>query len=137
MAVEPKRELVEQWKAAGGGKGPRYGELALGYADSDEAGLALVHEYSRFGALGWSVLAELPGVSAFEDATKFVKPEDLRDEVPHGPDVKTYVDAVRKYVQAGFDHIVLLAVGPDQESFIQFFETELRDELRAIKNTRH
>jgi hypothetical protein len=27
---------------------------------------------------------------------------------------------------------VLLAAGPDQESFIRFFETELRDELRAL-----
>lgn len=54
MAVEPKRELVKQWKNAGG-KGARYGEFALGYAATKKAGLALVHEYSRFGALGWSV----------------------------------------------------------------------------------
>jgi hypothetical protein len=51
----------------------RYGEVALGYAATKKAGLALVHEYSRFGALGWSVLSELPGVSAFEDATRFRK----------------------------------------------------------------
>jgi G6PDH family F420-dependent oxidoreductase len=132
MAVEPKRELVDQWRAAGGGPGPCYGELSLGYAKSEKAGLALVHEYMRFGALGWSVLSELPGVGAFEDATRFVKPDDLRD-VPHGPDVETYVEAVRKFVTAGFDHVVLLAVGPEQESFIRFFEQELRDELRAIK----
>ena len=88
MAVEPKQDLVKQWKDAGG-KGVRYGELALGYAATKKAGLALIHEYSRFGALGWSVLSELPGVSAFEDATRFVKPEDLRAEVLHGPDVQT------------------------------------------------
>jgi G6PDH family F420-dependent oxidoreductase len=136
MAVEPKRELVEQWKAAGGGQGPRYGELALGYAGTRAAGLELVHEYSRFGALGWSVLSELPGVGSFEEATRFVKPEDLQDEVPHGPDVETYVEAVRKFAEAGFDHVVLLAVGPDQESFIRFFESELRDELGKLGNTR-
>jgi G6PDH family F420-dependent oxidoreductase len=131
MAVEPKRALVEDWKKAGG-KGPRYGEVALGYAPSKAAGLALAHEYSRFGLLGWSVAAELPSVGAFEEATRFVRPEDLRDEVPHGPDAETYVEAVRKFVDAGFDHVVLLAAGPDQESFIRFFETELRDELRAL-----
>jgi G6PDH family F420-dependent oxidoreductase len=131
MAVEPKRALVEDWKKAGG-KGPRYGEVALGYAPSKAAGLALAHEYSRFGLLGWSVAAELPSVGAFEEATRFVRPEDLRDEVPHGPDAETYVEAVRKFVDAGFDHVVLLAAGPDQESFIRFFETELKDELRAL-----
>jgi G6PDH family F420-dependent oxidoreductase len=136
MAVEPKRELVQQWQKAGG-KGPRYGELALGYADSDEEGLELVHKYSRFGALSWSVLAELPNVSAFEDATRYVKPEDLGEEVPHGPDVGTYVEAVSKFVDAGFDHVVLLAVGPAQESFIRFFETELASELRKLKPSAH
>jgi G6PDH family F420-dependent oxidoreductase len=132
MAVEPKRELVEQWTNAGGGDGPRYGELTLGYAPTSKAGLDLVHKYSRFGALGWSVLSELPGVGAFEEATRFVKPEDLRDQVPHGPDVETYVEAVRKFTDAGFDHIVLLAVGPDQEAFIRFFETELAAQLRKL-----
>ena len=126
MSVEPKRELIEQWQKAGGAGGPRYGELALGYANSKRAGLELVHKYMRFGALDWSVLSELPNVGAFEAATKFVRPEDLRDEVPHGPDVEAYVEAIRKFVDAGFDHIVLLAIGDDQEAFIRFFETKTR-----------
>ena len=69
MSVEPKRELIEQWQKAGGAGGPRYGELALGYANSKRAGLELVHKYMRFGALDWSVLSELPNVGAFESAT--------------------------------------------------------------------
>jgi G6PDH family F420-dependent oxidoreductase len=136
MAVEPKRELVRQWQKAGG-EGPRYGELALGYAASDDEGLDLVHKYSRFGVLAWSVLSELPNVSAFEDATQFVKPEDLREEVPHGPAVETYVEAVRKFADAGFDHVVLLSVGPDQESFIGFFKNELAREVRRIEASVH
>jgi alkanesulfonate monooxygenase SsuD/methylene tetrahydromethanopterin reductase-like flavin-dependent oxidoreductase (luciferase family) len=63
---------------------------------------------------------------------RFVRPEDLRADVPHGPDVEPYVEAVRKFTDAGFDHIVLLAVGPDQDSFIRFFETKLAARLRRI-----
>jgi G6PDH family F420-dependent oxidoreductase len=136
MAVEANRELVQAWRKAGG-KGPRYGELAFGYAPTKKAGLDLVHEYSRFGAFSWSVLSELPNVGAFEDAAKYVKPEDLRSEVPHGPDVDTYVEAVKKFVDAGFDHIVLLAVGPEQEPFIRFFESKLAERLRSLKPARH
>jgi G6PDH family F420-dependent oxidoreductase len=137
MAVEAKRELVEQWQQAGGGQGPCYGELGLGYARSRQAGLELAHKYMRFGALGWNVLAELPNVSSFEEATRFVKPDDLRDEVPHGPDVDTYVEAVKKFVDAGFDHIALLAFGDDQETFIEFFEAKLADRLRALQSPSH
>jgi G6PDH family F420-dependent oxidoreductase len=132
MAVEPKAEIVEEWRSAGG-SGPRYGELALGYAKSKDEGLKLAHKYSRFGALGWSVLSELPSVAAFEAATQFVKPEDLQDSVPHGPDVDTYVKAVKKFTDADFDHVVLQAIGPDQESFLRFFKEKLGPQLRSGK----
>ena len=48
----------------------------------------------------------------------------------------TYVDAARKFVDAGFNRIVLLAVGPDQEAFIRFFEAKLADELRSLRPAR-
>jgi G6PDH family F420-dependent oxidoreductase len=132
MAVEPKRELVQEWESAGG-TGPCYGELALGYAQSKEQGLQLAHRYSRFGALGWNVLVELPSVAAFEEATQFIKPEDLRDSVPHGPDVDAYEQAVKKFTAAGFDHVVLSAIGPDQEGFMRFFKEQLGPRLRSLQ----
>ena len=133
MAVEPKDSIVKDWKAAGG-SGARYGEMALGYASTRKEGLALAHKYSRFGALGWDVLAELPSVAALEDASRFIKPEDLQSEIPHGPDVETYVKADKKFTDAGFDHIALLAVGPDQEAFIRFYEEQLEPQLRSLKS---
>ena len=88
MAVEPNKQLIDDWKSAGNGEGARYGEMALAYANSEDQGLKLAHEYSRFGVLGWDVLAELPNVRAFEDATQFVKPDDLKDQIPHCPSVE-------------------------------------------------
>ena len=133
MAVEARRELVDDWRRAGGGDGPRYGEMSLGYARSKRAGLELVHRCMKFGAFDWSVLAELPNVGSFEAASKYVRPEDLEDEIPHGPDLEPYVESVRKFVDAGFDRVALLAVGEDQEGFIRFFERELADALRALE----
>lgn len=131
MAVEAEPSLVKDWKGAGG-QGARYIELSFAYADSEKKGLELAHKYSRFGALGWEVLAELPGVANFEGATKYIKPEDLKDSIPHGPDLEPYVAEVKKAIDAGFDHVVLLGVGPDQAGFIRFFEQELAPELRRL-----
>lgn len=132
MAVEADPGAVKDWQAAGG-EGARYIELAFAYARTDKEGLDLAHKYSRFGALGWEVLAELPGVTSFEGATKFVKPEDLRDSIPHGPDPEPYIAEAKKAVDAGFDHIVLLGVGPDQAGFIRFFEQTLAPRLRSLQ----
>jgi hypothetical protein len=132
MAVEPKKALVDAWKSAGVGDGALYGEMSLGFAASEAEGLQLAHRYMRFGALGWEVLSELPGVKAFEDATQFVKAEDLESQIPHGPSVEPYIETVGKWLKAGFDHIVLLSIGPDQESFIRFFKESLGPRLRAL-----
>ncbi|HYC57696.1 MAG TPA: TIGR03557 family F420-dependent LLM class oxidoreductase [Candidatus Binatia bacterium] len=131
MAVSAEADLIRAWKKAGGGEAGAYGELGVAYAETEEEGLALAHRYSRFGALDWSVLTEIPNVGGFEAATKFVKPEDLAEEVPHGPDVQSYVDAIEKFTDAGFDHIVLMSAGEDQEPFLRFFEEELAPRLRS------
>jgi G6PDH family F420-dependent oxidoreductase len=134
MAVEADAGLVKDWQAAGGGEGARYVELSFAYAATDKEGLELAHKYSRFGALGWEVLAELPGVQAFEGATQFVKPEDLRDSIPHGPDPEPYIQQVKKAIDAGFDRLVMQGVGPDQAGFIRFFEQTLAPQLRALQS---
>lgn len=62
MAVEPEPSLIKDWKSAGGGAGAKSIEMSFAYASSEKEGLKIAHEYSKFGALGWEVLAELPGV---------------------------------------------------------------------------
>src|SRR5690606_21339385 len=79
----------------------------------------------------WSVLAEVPNVAGFEAASKYVRPEDLAGEIPHGPDVQAYVDAIEKFTDAGFDHVVLMAAGEDQAPFLRFFEEELSPALKS------
>jgi len=130
MAVEADANLVKMWQGEGGA-GARYIELACSYARSEQEGLENAHKYSRFGALGWEVLAELPGVKGFEVATQFVKPEDLKDSIPHGPDPESYIKEVQKALDAGFDRVVLMSAG-DQADFIRFFEQTLGPALRGL-----
>lgn len=132
MTVDADPEPVKIWRNAGG-EGARYIEITCAYAKSKDEGLKTAHKYMRFGALGWEVAAELPGVKGFESATQHIKPEDLKDSIPHGPDPEPYVEAAQKALDAGFDHVVLLAAGPDQASFIRFFEQTLASELRGLK----
>jgi len=134
MATEPKAELVKGFrdKAGARSKGPAYAEATVAYAASEAEGLKLAHERFRFGALGWSVLSELPSVQAFEAACEFVRPDDMKDSVSVGPDPDAHVKLVRKYAKAGFDHIVLTCPGPDQAGFIRFFQEKLKPRLAEL-----
>jgi G6PDH family F420-dependent oxidoreductase len=132
MATEPQGELVQSFHAKTGKRGTAYAEALLAYASSREQGLEIAHSQFRFSALGWAVNSELPTVEGFEAATQFIKPEDLADAIAAGPDVDAHVELVRKYVDAGYDHVVLTAPGPDQAGFIAFFEQKLRPVLNQF-----
>jgi G6PDH family F420-dependent oxidoreductase len=132
MATEPKSELVRDFRSQANSKAPCYSEVTLAYAASEEEGLALAHQRFRFSAFGWSVMSEIPSVQGFEAASQFVKPADLADSIGAGPDAERHLAAIRKYTDAGYDHIVLTGVGRDQETFINFFERELRPRLSEL-----
>jgi G6PDH family F420-dependent oxidoreductase len=129
MAVEPKAELVQNFRANGKADGACYCEVTLAFADTPQEGLRLAHERFRFGALGWSVMSELPSVKSFEAATAFIRPDDLKASIAIGPDVERHLALINTYIDAGFDHIVLTGVGPDQAKFMDFFENALRPRL--------
>jgi len=130
MATSPEAELVEGFKAKSGKSGPAYGEVTLAWAASEEEGRKLAHDRFRFSAFDWSVNSELRDVAGFEAAAKFVKPEDLADKITAGPDPEVHLQAIRKWIDAGFDHLVLLGPGDDQEGFIRFCEAELFPKLK-------
>lgn len=131
FATEPRRDLVEAYTQAGG-KGARYAEVTLCWAASEAEALRLAHERFSFGVHGWKVMAELPTPASFEAAARSVRPEQLKENIACGPDPERHVAAVRKFVEAGFDHIVLLGVGPDQAGFLTFFQRELAPRLRKL-----
>lgn len=127
----PHPDLIETWKEAGG-KGGLFAEVALCWAPSESDAVRIAYERFRFAALGWKVMAELPRPDGFEAATRWIRPEDVTQYVACGPDAERHVTAVRKYVEAGFDHIVVIAVGPDQAGFLRFWEKELGPKLRQL-----
>jgi G6PDH family F420-dependent oxidoreductase len=131
MATEPEPGLTKGYAKAGG-KGPVYGEIAVAWAPSEEQGRKLAHERFRFGALGWAAMSEIPTVSGFEAATRFIRPEDLAESIPAGPDPEPHVAGIRKFLEAGFDHLAIVGIGDDQEGFIRFFEKELLPQLGKL-----
>jgi 2-methylisocitrate lyase-like PEP mutase family enzyme len=49
-----------------------------------------------------------------------------------GADPDRHLEKIREYVEAGFDHIYVHQVGPDQETFFRFYEREIIPRLDAV-----
>jgi G6PDH family F420-dependent oxidoreductase len=131
FATEAKKELVQAWSESGG-QGPRYAEVGLSWAQSEAEAIRVAKERMAFSVLGWKVMPELPTPESFEAAVQSVRDEDIARQIACGPDPERHVSAVRKYVEAGFDHIVLLGIGPDQAGFLNFWQKELKPRLTKV-----
>jgi G6PDH family F420-dependent oxidoreductase len=129
IVTEPRRDLVEAFAAAGG-SGPRYAEVALCFAAQEETARKTAYHYFRWSATGWPVMAELPDTTAFAAASKHISPEAVGQLIPCGPSPERHLEAINRYLAAGYDHIILVQIGPDQDPFIDFFRRELAPALR-------
>lgn len=132
IAVEPDGSLGEQFDAAGGAGKPRVGQIPVCFDTNRKAAVERAHRLFRWFGGGWKVNAELPGTAAFEAASQFVRPEDVAESIPCGDNVEEFVQAVAKFVDAGFTHVALVQVGGDEQlPFIAWAEETLLPALRS------
>src|SRR5690349_13407294 len=131
VAVEPEPSLVRGFDAAAGAVLPKIGQQPVSWDPDRDAAVARAHEQFRWFAGGWKVNAELPGTAGFAAASQFVRPEDVAQAIPCGPDVEAHVEAVRPFVEAGFTHVALVQVGGSTQSdFLALAASELLPALR-------
>jgi G6PDH family F420-dependent oxidoreductase len=128
VANTVEEELVAEWRDHSN-DGPVVGQQPVSVLDDEQEALRLAHERLRFGAPGWKVMAELPNPINFEAATKLVRPEDVAESTPYGPDPAKHLEAIEQWRAAGFTHVALMQGPPDQEPLFQLWENELRPAL--------
>jgi hypothetical protein len=63
---------------------------------------------------------------------KLVTEDAVAGEIVRSPDPERHVEAITACVEAGFDHIGVHQVGPDQAGFFQFYATEVLPRLKRL-----
>ena len=111
----PDRDVIETFDAAGRQGRPKYGQITMCWAASEDEGA--------------KTACELPRPAHFEQATKKITPEDIVEAIPCGPDPERYLEDIREYEQAGYTHIYFHQIGREQEGFFLFWTEELGPRL--------
>jgi G6PDH family F420-dependent oxidoreductase len=125
VGTTPETELLEAFEEAGGSGKPRFGQLTVCWAESEKEAKRAAYEVWPNAALRGTLAQELPLPSHFEAAAEMVSEEDVAATVVCGPDAERFVEAIDSFVEAGYDHVYVHQVGPDQHGFIRFAEREL------------
>jgi coenzyme F420-dependent glucose-6-phosphate dehydrogenase len=125
IGVSPERDLLEAFEAAGGEGKPRFGQVTVCWAKSEEEAKRTAREWWPNAAIKGDLSQELPLPAHFEQAAEMVDEDDVAEMVVCGPDPDAHRDKIRQYEQAGYDHVYVHQVRPDQEGFFAFYEKEV------------
>lgn len=132
VATDPEAGIIQKWDEAHPGPSRKIGQIPISWDPDPEVAQRRAHEQFRWFAGGWHVNADLPTTEAFDAATQFVRPEDVAETIPCGPDLDAIVEAVSAYWEAGFTDIALVQVGDAaQQRFLDEAAGPLLDKLRA------
>jgi coenzyme F420-dependent glucose-6-phosphate dehydrogenase len=130
----PDPEVIARFEQAGGKGKPKYGQLHVCWAASEDEAKATALEWWPNAAVSGNLNWELPLPSHFEDASDWADEDAIARSVVCGPDPERHVDGILEFVEAGYDHVYFHQVGPDQEGFIRFAEAELLPRLEGARD---
>jgi coenzyme F420-dependent glucose-6-phosphate dehydrogenase len=131
VGTSPDSDLLDAFDAAGGAGKPRYGQVTVCWASSEEEGRRTAHEWWPNAAIPGELGQVLPQPAHFEQAAGNVSEDDVAEVIACGPDVEHHLEFLQRFADAGYTHLFIHQVGPDQEGFLSFFEHELRPRSAA------
>ncbi|WP_232686651.1 TIGR03557 family F420-dependent LLM class oxidoreductase [Halobacterium zhouii] len=125
------QDTVDTWEDAGG-DGPRYTQLQVCYAESEDEAVETAYEWWPNSALPGELSAQLPTPVHFEQACQMVEKADIAESsIVTSPDPEAHVESIQTAVDAGYDHVYVHQIGPDQEACFEFYENEV---FPAVEN---
>jgi coenzyme F420-dependent glucose-6-phosphate dehydrogenase len=131
VSTAPKQELVETFLEAGG-NGPRYGQLTVCWAKSEVDARRTALEWWPNAGLKGPLSQELALPSHFEAASSMVTEDEIAEQIPCGPDLDSHLEQIQSFADAGFDHVYVHQIGPDQGGFLDVYRDVLV-EARKLK----
>jgi G6PDH family F420-dependent oxidoreductase len=127
VSTAPDPEIVASYRGAGG-DGTTYGMLTVCWASTEDEARSTALEWWPNAALRGTLGSELPLPSHFEQAAEMVDEESIADAIVCGPDSEAHLTAIAEFADAGFDHVYVHQVGPDQDGFMDFYERDVLSE---------
>jgi G6PDH family F420-dependent oxidoreductase len=126
--------LVKRFRSAGGEDKPRYVELTVCWAETEERARRTAREVWSLAALSESLFAELELPAHFEAAFAPIGEDLVAQNVVCGPDPEAHLAKIREAEEAGYTHACVHQVGPEQGGFFRFYEEEVLPRLSSDRD---
>jgi coenzyme F420-dependent glucose-6-phosphate dehydrogenase len=114
-------KVIDAFRRGGGEGKPLYLQVGLSWAPTEQQALHEAHEQWRSNVLGGEVNWNLRTPQEFDMASRFVRPEDMRESILVSSDLGQHAAWLAEYADMGFTEIHLHHVGTSQYAFIEAF----------------
>jgi coenzyme F420-dependent glucose-6-phosphate dehydrogenase len=129
IGLAPDEEMISKFAAAGGAGKPTYCEVNVCWAKTTADAVATTVEYWPVAGLKGQLMQELALPAHFEQAASVLSKEQITENVACGPDPEDHIESIRQFADAGYDHIWVHQIGPDQQGAIDFYADNVLPKL--------
>ncbi|HEV8341890.1 MAG TPA: TIGR03557 family F420-dependent LLM class oxidoreductase [Candidatus Binatia bacterium] len=128
ISTVAQANLVTAFRSAGADK-PCYGQVTVCWAEKEDTARQTALEWWPVTAIPGKLMSELPTPGHFEQAVELVTEDAVAAKIVCGPDPSKHIEKINQFIEAGFDHVYVHQVGPNQEGFFRFYEREVLPRL--------
>jgi coenzyme F420-dependent glucose-6-phosphate dehydrogenase len=125
IGVAPDEDVVQTFRRSGGKGKPLYGQVTVCWAEDEKTARKTAHEWWPNAGLAGDLNQELPLPRHFGQASEMVGEDDIAEAIACGPDPDVHLKMIQRFADAGYDHIYVHQVGPDQDGFFGFYQREI------------
>lgn len=125
ISVVPNEKLVTTFDDAGGKGKPKLAKITVCWDEDEAVAKKTAHRQWPTDALPGRILPELRLPKDFEAAAEMLDEDDITEAIVCGPDPKKHLKRITEFADAGYDHVYIHQIGPNQEGFFQFYESEI------------
>jgi probable non-F420 flavinoid oxidoreductase len=125
------QRLIEAFLSGGGEGKPIYLQIHLSFAENEQTALDVAYEQWRSNVFSPPICWDLELPEYFDEASRFVRKEDMHASVVISHEPSRYVDVLGELAEFGFDGVYLHHVGQEQSRFIDVFGEHVLPQLKA------
>jgi len=123
VGLSPDRSLVDTYLASSFDKNrPRYAQMTVCWAKNAAEARQTALNWWPLGLIPGQVIPELPIPAHYDALRAQFCEEDITRAVVCGPDPALHQAKLDEFINAGFTHIYIHQVGPDQAGFFDFYQ---------------
>jgi G6PDH family F420-dependent oxidoreductase len=130
ISTVPQEVIVKTFRASDNGAGkPCYGQMTVCWAETEQQAKKTAREWWPVAAVPGALMSQLATPAQFEATAKLITEDAVASAIICGPDPEKHIEEIRSYSDAGFDHVYVHQVGPDQKGFFRFYQREVFPKL--------